>query len=99
MKAADWSDRPAASMASDNHWSITLASARIRRPRWLAENGRFSSDPSRALRLISPEVAVRRVQAYMKIHGWSPEVMERFRLVPAPHPSAESAADSDRLVA
>jgi hypothetical protein len=86
-------------MASDNHWSITLASATIRRPRWLAENGRFSSDPRRALRLISPEVAARRVQSYMELHGWSPEVMERFRLVPAPHPSTDSAAGSDRLAA
>ncbi len=86
-------------MAFDNHWSITLAGAGIRRPRWLTENGRFSSDPSRALRLVSPEVAARRVQSYMEIHGWSPEVMERFRLVPAPQPGRVLAADTDSLAA
>lgn len=86
-------------MASDNHWSITLAGAGIRRPRWLTENGRFSSDPRRALRLVSPEVAARRVQAYMEIHGWSPEVMERFRLVPAPQPGGEPATGTDSMAA
>lgn len=86
-------------MPANNHWSIALASARIRRPRWLAESGRFTSDPGRALRLISPEVAARRVQAYMEIHGWSPEVMERFRLVPAPQPGPERQAESDSLAA
>lgn len=86
-------------MASNNHWSISLASATIRRPRWLAENGRLSSDPRRALRLISPEVAARRLQAYMELHGWSPEVVERFRLVPAPHASTDSTAGNDRLAA
>lgn len=71
-------------MGVNNHWSVILASAHGRRPRWLAESGRFTADPRLALRLVSPEVAVRRVQAYMEIQGWSPEVMERFRLEPAP---------------
>jgi hypothetical protein len=71
-------------MAPIHHWSVTLASARTRRPRWLAENGHFTSDPAKALRLVSPEVAARRVQAFMAIRGWEIEVMERFRLVPAP---------------
>lgn len=77
-------------MAGTNHWSITLAGGRSRRPRWLSENGHFSSNPALALRLISPEVAARRVQAYMVLRGWPPEVMERFRLVPAP--DAETGA-------
>jgi len=71
-------------MAPIHQWSVTLASHRGLRPRWLAENGHFTTDPTRALRLVSPEVAVRRVQAFMAIRGWDVEVMERFRLVPAP---------------
>ena len=71
-------------MAGINHWSITLASSRTRRTRWLADNGHFSSNPARALRLVTPEVAARRLQHYMKLRGWPPEVMERFRLVPSP---------------
>ncbi|MFM7266443.1 MAG: hypothetical protein ACKOZW_12815 [Cyanobium sp.] len=65
-------------------WSVSLASPRTRRPRWLGENGRFTSDPARALRLVSPEVAAQRVQHFLEIHGWEPVVMERLQLVPAP---------------
>jgi len=72
-------------MAHTHQWSVILASSSSRRPRWLDENGQLTTDPGRALRLVSPEVAVRRVQAFLEIHGWPPEVMERFRLVPAPH--------------
>ncbi|MCX5949356.1 MAG: hypothetical protein NTY67_14685 [Cyanobacteria bacterium] len=72
-------------MAGIHHWSVCLASGRTCRPRWLTENGRFSSNPDRALRLVSPEVAAQRVQAYMAIRGWPQEVMERFRLVPSPN--------------
>lgn len=71
-------------MAGLNHWSITLAGGRTRRPRWLTENGHFSSNPALALRLVSPEVAAQRVQAYMKLRGWPTEAMERFVLVPSP---------------
>lgn len=71
-------------MAGINHWSITLAGGRTRRPRWLTVNGHFSSNPALALRLVSPEVAVQRVQTYMKLRGWPTEAMERFVLVPAP---------------
>lgn len=71
-------------MAGINHWSITLAGSRSCRPRWLADNGHFSSNPARALRLVTPEVAARRLQHYMTLRGWPPEVMERFRLVPSP---------------
>ncbi len=63
---------------------MTLASGRSRRARWLSESGRLTSDPARALRLVSPEVAAQRVQQFLRIHGWEPEVIERFQLVPAP---------------
>ena len=71
-------------MAHPHRWSVTLAAAGDRHPRWLDENGHFSSDPARALRLASPEVAVQRVQTFLELHGWDPAVIERFRLVPAP---------------
>lgn len=71
-------------MSEIHHWSITLAGGCGRRPRWLSVNGHFSSNPERALRLVTPEVAARRVQQYMKLRGWPSAVMERFRLVPSP---------------
>ena len=71
-------------MAPTHHWSVILAASRGRRPRWLDENGQLTTDPARALRLVSPEVAARRVQAFLEIHGWPNDVLERFRLVPAP---------------
>lgn len=69
---------------SGNSWSIALDSPRTRRCRWLTADGRISSDPARALRLLNPEVAARRVQAYLLVHGKPAEAAERFRLVPAP---------------
>ncbi|MCX5969024.1 MAG: hypothetical protein NTV57_15595 [Cyanobacteria bacterium] len=80
-------------MAGIHHWSVSLASERSCRPRWLTENGRFSSNPASALRLVSAEVAAQRLQAYGAIRGWPQEAMERFRLVPAPH--GELSADRD----
>ena len=71
-------------MAGIHHWSVSLASGRSRRPRWLTENGRFSSNPAQALRLVSLDVAAQRMQAYGAIRGWPHEAMERFRLVPSP---------------
>lgn len=71
-------------MSAIPHWSITLETQRGLRTRWLGVNGRFSSNASLALRLVSSEVAARRVQHYMQLHGWPPEVMDRFRLVPSP---------------
>jgi hypothetical protein len=71
-------------MAGINQWSITLAGGRTRRPRWLTVNGHFSSNPALALRFVSPEVAVQRVQTYMKLRGWPTEAMERFVLMPSP---------------
>jgi hypothetical protein len=69
---------------TSNSWSIALVSRRTQRSRWLTADGRISSDPARALRVLNPEVAARRVQAYLSVHGWPPEAAERFRLVPAP---------------
>lgn len=71
-------------MAGIQYWSITLAGGATRRPRWLTVNGHFSSNPALALRLVSQEVAARRVQTYMKLRGWPTEAMERFVLVPSP---------------
>jgi hypothetical protein len=81
-------------MAHPQCWSVTLAAAGDRHPRWLDENGHFSSDPTRALRLASSEVAVQRVQAFLELHGWDLAVIERFRLVPAPVAANLSAGGS-----
>ena len=83
-------------MAATHPWSVALVSNKARRVRWLAENGRFTSDPEKALRLLSPEVAARRVQTFMEIHGWEPEVMERFQLVPAPETKKTDPRSSRR---
>ena len=56
-------------MAPVQRWSVTLAGPRHRRPRWLDEDGHFSADPARALRLSSPEVAVQRIQEFLALHG------------------------------
>lgn len=71
-------------MSPLRQWSLALDSPRTRRPRWLGENGHLTSDPDRALRLVCPEVAARRVQAFLQLRGWPPEALERFRLVSAP---------------
>jgi hypothetical protein len=71
-------------MAAMHRWSVTLAGSDVRRPRWLDEDGHFSADPSRALRLASPEIAVQRIQAFLALHGSKGDRIERFRLVPAP---------------
>ena len=71
-------------MEALHRWSVTLAAGGHGRPRWLDEDGHFSADPSRALRLASPEVAVQRIQAFLALHGSKGDRIERFRLVPAP---------------
>ena len=76
-------------MAAVHRWSVTLAGSggsgsEHRHPRWLDEDGHFSADPSRALRLASPEIAVQRIQAFLALHGNKGDRIERFRLVPAP---------------
>lgn len=71
-------------MAGIQRWSVTLAGNGRGRRRWLAENGQFTSDPARALRLSDPNVAVQRLQMFLQLRGWEPELIERFQLVPAP---------------
>ena len=61
-----------------------LTTSRLRRPRWLSESGRLTSDPRRALRLMSAEVAAQRLQAFIRLRGWELSRLERFQLVPAP---------------
>jgi hypothetical protein len=67
-----------------NLWSMRLLSSRTRRPRWLGEDGRLTSDPQRALRLRNPELAAQRAQQFLRLHGGDPALLERFALVPAP---------------
>lgn len=83
-------------MTQVHRWSVTLAGPRQGRPRWLDENGHFSSDPSRALRLANPEIAVQRIQAFLELHGSDPAMIERFRLVPAPPRNAPAPANRSR---
>lgn len=71
-------------MSPIRQWSVALDSARTRRPRWLGVNGHLTSDPERALRLVCPEVAARRVHEFLQLRGWPAEALERFRLVTAP---------------
>jgi hypothetical protein len=78
-------------MGQVHRWSVTLAGPGQGRPRWLDENGHFSADPARALRLASPEIAVQRIQAFLELHGSHPGMIERFRLVPSPPRPAPQA--------
>jgi hypothetical protein len=73
-----------AAAGDTNLWSVRLLSPRTRRPRWLGENGRLTSDPERALRLRNPELAAQRAQQFLRLHGGDPALLERFALVPAP---------------
>ena len=66
--------------------------SRLRRPRWLADSGRLTSDPRRALRLVSAEVAAKRLQAFIRLRGWDVALLERFQLVPSPDLGDTAAA-------
>ena len=79
-------------MGGDHHWSVMLSSSRLRRPRWLSDSGRLTSDPRRALRLISAELAAQRLQVFMRLRGWELSRLERFQLVPAPPLQGSRAA-------
>lgn len=87
-----------AAAGGSHPWSVSLASTRSRRPRWLAENGRFTSDPARALRLVSADVAAQRLQQYLRIHGKEPSLMERLQLVPSP-PLPPATGERETLAA
>jgi hypothetical protein len=71
-------------MAGSHQWSVMLTTASLRRPRWLSDSGRLTSDPRRALRLMSADVAAQRLQAFIRLRGWELSRLERFQLVPAP---------------
>lgn len=71
-------------MAGSHQWSVMLTTTRLRRPRWLSASGRLTSDPSRALRLMTADVAAQRLQAFIRLRGWELSRLERFQLVPAP---------------
>jgi hypothetical protein len=72
-------------MAGSHQWSVMLTTTSLRRPRWLSDSGRLTSDPRRALRLMSADVAAQRLQAFIRLRGWELSRLERFQLVPAPH--------------
>ena len=71
-------------MGGYHQWSVMLTTSRLRRPRWLSDSGRLTSDPRQALRLMSAEVAAQRLQAFIRLRGWELSRLERFQLVPAP---------------
>jgi hypothetical protein len=71
-------------MAGSYQWSVMLTTTSLRRPRWLSDSGRLTSDPRRALRLLSADVAAQRLQAFIRLRGWELSRLERFQLVPAP---------------
>ena len=71
-------------MAGSHQWSVMLTTTSLRRPRWLSDSGRLTSDPRRALRLMSADVAAQRLQAFIRLRGWELSRLERFQLVPAP---------------
>ena len=75
-----------------------LSSSRLRRPRWLSESGRLTSDPRRALRLRSAEVAALRLQAFIRLRGWELSRLERFQLVPAPSAEGSGAGQGSAAV-
>jgi hypothetical protein len=57
----------------------------------LAEDGRFTTDPSLALQLMNAEVAALRLQVFAELRGWKLRTMERLRLVPSPQPQGLEA--------
>jgi hypothetical protein len=76
---------------TSSQWSVALASADGRRYRWLAEDGRFTTDPSLALQLMNAEVAALRLQVFAELRGWKLRTLERLRLVPSPQPQGLEA--------
>jgi hypothetical protein len=85
-------------MAGSHQWSVMLTTSNLRRPRWLSDSGRLTSDPRRALRLMSAEVAAQRLQAFIRLRGWELSRLERFQLVPAPEPDTFRAGQGPTRV-
>ncbi|MEB3265742.1 MAG: hypothetical protein VKN13_03920 [Cyanobacteriota bacterium] len=79
-------------MVGERRWSVelmplpkrTVATPAPLRRRWLDENGRFTSDPARALQVANPDAAVVRLQSYAALRGWKTRAIEKLRMVPAP---------------
>jgi hypothetical protein len=76
------------SMAKALQWCVTLKTSRPglgRRNRWLTDQGVFTADPAKALRVVNAEVAARRLQTFVELRGWPLRAVERLTLVPAPN--------------
>lgn len=69
-------------------WCVALKPSRPgleRRSRWLTDQGAFTADPAKALRVVNAEAAARRLQTFVELRGWPLRAVERLRLVPAPN--------------
>ncbi|MGB7565085.1 MAG: hypothetical protein WBM08_10070 [Prochlorococcaceae cyanobacterium] len=75
-------------MAKALQWCVTLKPSRPglgRRKRWLTDQGVFTTDPAKALRVVNAEVAASRLQNFVELRGWPLRAVERLTLVPAPN--------------
>ncbi|MCP9915606.1 hypothetical protein [Cyanobium sp. ATX 6F1] len=69
-------------------WCVALKPTRPglgRRKRWLTDQGVFTADPAKTLRVVNAEVAARRLQAFVELRGWPLRAVERLTLVPDPN--------------
>jgi hypothetical protein len=74
-------------MASTGQWCVALKPSRPglgQRSRWLTDQGLFTADPAKALRVVNAEAAALRLQTFVELRGWPLRAVERLRLVPAP---------------
>lgn len=55
------------------------------RVRWLACDGRFTVAAERALTVVDPETAARRLQLWLATHGRDPVLLHRLQLLPVTH--------------
>lgn len=73
--------------STTRQWSVALQPSRpgqARRCRWLTDQGVFTADPAKALRVVNAEAAAQRLQIFVELRGWPLRAVERLRLVPAP---------------
>ena len=77
-------------MAPATRWSVELPPlpSRPQRRRWLGADGRFTTDPAKAMQVTSPDAAVARLQRYAAVRGWKAQAIEKLRMVPAPRQAA-----------
>ncbi|MEI6829243.1 MAG: hypothetical protein WCK64_05240 [Synechococcaceae cyanobacterium ELA445] len=74
-------------MKATGQWCVALKPSRPGldgRCRWLTDQGAFTADPAKALRVVNAETAARRLQVFVELRGWPLRAVERLRLVPAP---------------